>query len=128
FACTADATCAPVTNVLAELPGDARAEILLVTAHYDSVPAGPGVSDDGVGVAAVLEVARAVRQQHFRNTIRFLITDGEEAGLLGAQAVARDPEMLRGVAAVTEVESRGTSGPSPMFETSRHNRWLIPLV
>lgn len=128
FACTADANCAPVTNVIADLPGDARAEVLLVTAHYDSVPAGPGVSDDGVGVAAVLEVARAVRQQHFRNTVRFLITDGEEAGLLGAEAVARDPEMLRGVAAVINVEDRGTSGPSFLFETSRHNRWLIPIV
>ncbi len=128
FACTADISCAPVTNVVADLPGDARAETLLVTAHYDSVPAGPGASDDGVGVAALLETARAVRSQHFRNSIRFLVTDGEEAGLLGAEAAAKNPELLRGAAAVINLEDRGTSGTSFLFETSRHNRWLIPIV
>lgn len=128
FACTADITCAPVANVTADLPGDARAETLLVTAHYDSVPAGAGASDDGVGMAAVLETARAVRHEHFRNTIRFLITDAEEAGLIGAEAAAKDPETLGGAAAVINVEDRGTSGASFLFETSRHNRWLVPIV
>jgi hypothetical protein len=128
FGCTADLTCAPVTNVVAELPGDARGDILLVTAHYDSVLAGPGASDDGVGMAAVLETARALRGEHFRNTIRFLITDGEESGLLGAEAVARDAEFLKGVAAVINIEDRGTSGSSMLFETSRHNRWLVPII
>lgn len=128
FACTADVVCAPVTNVTADLPGDARAETLLITAHYDSVPAGPGASDDGIGMAAVLEVARAIRGEHFGNTIRFLLTDGEEAGLIGAEATAQDPEQLHGAAAVINVEDRGTSGPSFMFETSRHNKWLIAIL
>ena len=128
FGCTADAFCAPVANVVAELPGDTRTETLLVTAHYDSVPAGPGASDDGVGVAVILEVARAVRHERFRNTIRFLITDGEEAGLLGAEAIARDLQFLRGVAAVINIENRGTSGSSFLFETSPHNRSIIPVV
>src|SRR5439155_3250634 len=111
-----NATCAPLANVIAELPGDARAETLLVTAHYDSVVAGPGASDDGVGMAAIVEVARAVRNQRFRNTVRFLITDGEEAGLLGAEGFVADPNLTRGVAAVINVENRGTSGPSFLFE------------
>lgn len=128
FACTADVTCTPTANITADLPGDARAETLLVTAHYDSVPAGPGASDDGVGMASVLEVARALRNEHFRNTIRFLITDAEEAGLIGAEAAAEDGQTLRGARAVINVEDRGTSGPSFMFETSRHNKWLIAIV
>src|SRR5439155_15265779 len=57
FFCNAHATCTPVANVIARLPGDARADTLMVTAHYDSVPAGPGASDDGIGVAAILETA-----------------------------------------------------------------------
>jgi hypothetical protein len=128
FACSPNAVCAPVANIIAELPGDARAQTLLVTSHYDSVPAGPGASDDGIGVAALLETARAIRTERFRNTVRFLITDGEEAGLLGAQAFVADPERMRGVSAVINVEDRGTSGPSLLFETSRHNRWLIAVV
>ena len=128
FACSPSSVCAPVANIVAELPGDARAETLLVTAHYDSVPAGPAASDDGVGVASLLETARAIRTEHFRNTVRFLITDGEEAGLLGAQAFVADAAQMQGVAAVINVENRGTSGASLLFETSRHNRWLIPVV
>ena len=128
FACNAWATCAPVSNILARLPGDARADTLMVSAHFDSVPAGPGASDDGIGVAALLEVARAIRGQHFRNTILFLITDGEEDGLLGAEAFVADPQLSRGVAAAINVDNRGTSGRSFLYETSRHNRWLMPLI
>ena len=128
FACDSDAACAAVSNVIAELPGDARAEVLLVTAHYDSVLAGPGASDDGVGVAAIVEVARAIRNERFRNTVRFLLTDGEEAGLLGAEGYVADTNAMRRVAAAINVEDRGTSGPSFMFETSHHNRWLIRMV
>ncbi|HJT18747.1 MAG TPA: M20/M25/M40 family metallo-hydrolase [Thermoanaerobaculia bacterium] len=128
FACNAHATCAPVANILAKLPGDARADTLMLSAHYDSVPAGPGASDDGIGVATILEVARAVRSEHFRNTILFLITDGEEDGLLGAEGFVADPNLSRGVAAVINVDNRGTAGRSYLFETSRHNRWLLPLI
>lgn len=128
FACNAYLTCAEVANVIAELPGDARAETLLVTAHYDSVGAGPGASDDGVGFATALEVARAIRGEHFRNTVRFVITDGEEAGLLGAEGLVRDSAAMQGAAAAINIEARGTAGPSLLFETSAHNRWLASLI
>ncbi len=128
LACNAYATCAPVTNILARIPGDARADTLLLSAHYDSVPAGPGATDDGVGVATMIEVARAIRNERFRNTILFLITDGEEDGLLGAEAFVRDTSTSRGVAATINIDNRGTSGTSYLFETSRHNQWLMPLI
>ena len=128
LACNADVTCAPVANVIAELPGDARAQTLLVSAHYDSVAAGPGASDDGVGMAVVLEIARAIRSEHFRNTVRFVITDGEETGLLGAEGFVRDRDAMRGAAAVINIENRGTSGRSFLFETTPHNRWLVPFI
>lgn len=125
FACNAGNVCATVENILAQLPGNTLRETVLVAAHYDSVPAGPGASDDGAGVAALLEIARAVRGESFRNRVVFLVDDGEEAGLLGAEAFVADPALLRDVAVVLNVEHRGTSGPSYMFETSRRNRWLI---
>ena len=48
-------SCARVRNVIAVL-GPRTGKALLLSAHYDSVPVGPGASDDGVGVATLLEV------------------------------------------------------------------------
>lgn len=125
FACNAGGACGMVENIIARAPGTATGETLLLLAHYDSVGAGPGASDDGVGVAAMLETARAIRNERFANPIVFLITDGEEAGLLGAEAFVADEALSRDIAAVINVEVRGTYGASNMFETSRGNRWLI---
>jgi hypothetical protein len=128
FTCNAYAVCAPVTNILARLPAEARADTLVVAAHYDSVGAGPGASDDGIGVASLVETARAIRNEQFRNSILFLVTDGEEPGLLGAEAFVADRELSRTAAAVINVDNRGTSGRSYLFETSRNNQWLLPIV
>jgi len=128
FACNAYGSCAPVQNVIARRPGDAAGDVVLMAAHYDSVGAGPGASDDGNGVAAMLEIARAVRGERTRNPIVFLITDAEEQGLIGAEGFVADAGAARGVAVVVNVEARGTSGPSFLFETSRQNQWLLPIV
>jgi hypothetical protein len=125
FACNAGAACGQVENIIARTPGAPNADTVLLVAHYDSVGAGPGASDDGMGVASLLEIARAIRGERFRNPVTFLVDDGEEAGLLGAEAFVADKELSRGVAVVINVENRGTYGASNMFETSRGNRWLI---
>lgn len=123
FVCNAAFACGQVENVYATRGGSG--DVVLAVAHYDSVGAGVGASDDGMGVAALLEVARIVRNERFRNPVAFLITDGEEAGLLGAEAFVADESLSRDVAAVVNVETRGTGGLSNMFETSTGNRWLI---
>jgi hypothetical protein len=129
FVCGRDGTCARVANVLARLPGTGEGKSVLVTAHYDSVGAGPGASDDGMGVAAVLEVARILKSEpQRRNPVVFLIDDGEEAGLLGAEAFASRHPWARQVGAIINLEARGTSGASLLFETSDDNRWLVDLA
>jgi acetylornithine deacetylase/succinyl-diaminopimelate desuccinylase-like protein len=74
-------------NVLTRLEGtnnDGKAFLLM--AHYDSVPTGPGASDDGAGVAAMLETLRALKAgPPLKNDVIFLFTEGEERGLLGAR-------------------------------------------
>jgi hypothetical protein len=125
FACDAYNTCGTVANIIARRPNDPARPGVLLAAHYDSVPAGPGASDDGLGVATILEIARVIRQEPFRNPPLLLIDDGEEAGLLGAEGFAADPDLLRSVGCVINVEARGTNGPSMLFETSRNNRWLV---
>jgi hypothetical protein len=128
FACSPYGVCGPVANVIARVPGDTRPDALVLAAHYDSVGAGPGVSDDGVGMSAIVEIARAVRGERFRNPIVFLITDAEEMGLLGAEGFVADPASLHGVACVINVEARGTNGPSFLFETSRRNAWIARVI
>lgn len=127
FSCNASGTCATVNNIVARLEGRDQSAVLLA-AHYDSVPAGPGASDDGVGVAAALEIARALKSQPAPlHSIIFLIDDGEEAGLLGARAFVRSHPWAKDVRAVVNLDARGTSGPSLMFETGGANAWAARL-
>ena len=73
------------TNVLAELPGTSD-EVVMVGAHLDSVPAGPGINDNGSGVAAVLELAEELAAAGVtpQRTIRFGFWAAEEIGLVGS--------------------------------------------
>ena len=101
---------------------------VLLAAHYDSVPAGPGASDDGVGTAVVLEIARALKSlPRNRHSIILLIDDGEEAGLLGARAFVKTHRWAKDVRAAVNLDARGTSGPSLMFETGTANEWAVRL-
>ena len=125
FVCNARVTCGTIENVIARSRGQGSRQAVVLAAHYDSVRAGPGASDDGMNVAALLEIARDVRGKRFVNDVLFLITDGEEAGLLGAEAFAADPALMREVGVLINLENRGTYGASNMFETTRGNRWLI---
>jgi hypothetical protein len=120
--------CATVTDIVAEvLPGEGKAIVLL--AHYDSVPAGPGASDDESGTATVIETARALRARGGTSLhpVIAVITDGEEAGLLGAQAFLQNRALKARVGAVVNVEARGTRGRSLLFQTSAGDSKLIDL-
>jgi len=109
--------CGEVQNIVATVPGGPGA--VLLVAHYDSVPAGPGAADDGAAVGAVLEVARVLAKAPApRNTIVLLIDDGEEVGLLGAELFMANHPLAEQVHVVINLEARGTSGPSLMFETA----------
>lgn len=126
------AVCGQPVNIIARLPGIADSaggsdgSAILLAAHYDSVAAGPGASDDGAGVATVLEIARALKHgPTLRHTVIFLLDDGEEAGLLGARLFVQQHPWAPRVKAAVNLEARGTSGPSFMFETGTANRWLM---
>ena len=76
-------------NVVGEIRGAVHPEqVVLVGAHLDSWDLGPGATDDGSGVAAVLAAARAIHNSGVRppRTIRFVLFIGEEQGLLGSEA------------------------------------------
>ncbi|HTU10517.1 MAG TPA: M20/M25/M40 family metallo-hydrolase [Allosphingosinicella sp.] len=119
-------SCARVRNLVATL-GPAEGRHLLLVSHYDSTNAGPGAADDGIGVAAMLEIAHLLRGQRLARPVTFLFNEGEEAGLLGARAfLDRDPLAAR-VDIAINLEARGVNGPAIMFETSRPNAAAIDL-
>lgn len=130
YGCSAhDSTCGPVHNVLARIPGANEGKAVLLVVHYDSVAAGPGAADDGSGVAAALEVARALKAgPALRHPILILFDEGEEFGLLGAEAFAASDPWMKDVGAVVNADARGTSGPSRLFEMSGPNRWLARQI
>jgi hypothetical protein len=126
--CLSYGICTSVRNLVAELPGTDPGTAVLLASHYDSVEAGPGVSDDLAGVAATLEVARILKSEpRLRHSVVFLLDEGEEGGLLGARGFLESSPEAASVKAVVNLEARGTSGPSLMFETGAVNAWLIPL-
>jgi hypothetical protein len=126
FACHWRGSCGRVRNVVARLDGREADKAVGLAAHYDSVGAGAGAADDLAGVAAILEIARALKAQPApRHPVLLLLDEGEEEGLLGAWAFEQSSPEAAEIAAVINLDARGTSGPSFMFETSGDNGWLL---
>jgi len=68
-----------VYNLAVEFPGGSRRdEIVLVGAHYDTVPGSPGANDNATGTAAVLELARLLIGQQLPRTVRLVAFVNEE--------------------------------------------------
>jgi prepilin-type processing-associated H-X9-DG protein len=123
------ASIARVHNIHAQIPGSSPTGHVVLVAHYDSVPRGPGAADDGAGVAAILEIARAITSgSPPRNDIDIVFTDAEEPWLLGAQAFVRDDRLDPRRSVVLNLEARGTSGPALMFQSSPNNATVIPAL
>ncbi|HUJ80903.1 MAG TPA: M28 family peptidase, partial [Candidatus Acidoferrales bacterium] len=62
-----------------------------------------------------------------RHSVIFLLDEGEEAGLLGARAFVDSNPWAKEVRAAVNLDARGTSGPSLMFETGAANLWAVRL-
>lgn len=117
---------ANVENVVAVLPGrDRSLPAVLLMAHYDTVPHSPGAADDGLGVAVMLEISRALQNDLRQRDVVFLFTDAEEAGLLGARAFFASHPLSSRIGTVVNLEARGSSGRAVLFETGPGNAALL---
>ncbi|MEP1576005.1 M20/M25/M40 family metallo-hydrolase [Roseibium album] len=110
-------------NVVAELTGETTNEIVLVTAHLDSTAANsrpyepsnhpaPGADDDASGMAGVLAAARVILALASENlpkrSIRFILFNAEEHGLIGSSAYARDAAAAdEGIVALFQMDMIG---------------------
>ncbi|MEX0298982.1 MAG: M20/M25/M40 family metallo-hydrolase, partial [Kordiimonas sp.] len=129
FACQQKwAACSNIENIIAVKKGTVGNSTIMLMSHYDSVPASAAATDDGFGVAASLEIARALQSSTpMKNNLIILFTDAEEIGLLGAEAFASNHPLAASVDLLINIESRGTSGQSTMFETGTRNNKLLDI-
>jgi Zn-dependent M28 family amino/carboxypeptidase len=73
-------------NVIAQTKTGSPTDVVMAGAHLDSVPAGPGINDDGSGVAAVLETAVQLgNSPQVHSAVRFGFWGAEELGLIGSR-------------------------------------------
>jgi Zn-dependent M28 family amino/carboxypeptidase len=73
-------------NVIAQTKSGSTTDVVMAGAHLDSVAAGPGINDDGSGVAAVLETAVQMgNSPQVHNAVRFGFWGAEELGLIGSR-------------------------------------------
>jgi Zn-dependent M28 family amino/carboxypeptidase len=92
------------SNVIADYPGGSTDRTLMVGAHLDSVPEGPGINDNGSGVAGILEIALQMKKLNIKptNHVRFAFWGAEESSPphWGSQAYLEelDPAQLEGIA------------------------------
>ena len=80
-------------NAIAEIPGGDKAdEVVMLGGHLDSWHAGTGATDNAIGCAVMMEVARILTATGTRprRTIRVALWSGEEQGLLGSQAYVKE--------------------------------------
>ena len=103
-------------NLLADLPGDSD-QTFVVGAHLDGVRQGPGINDNGSGVAAVLETAVQLGRLGVRpaHGVRFAFWGGEEDGLHGSSHYVRslDDAGRRTTAGYLNVDMVGSPNPVP---------------
>lgn len=75
-------------NYYLDLParsGSHRQALVLIGAHYDTVPGTPGADDNATGLAVLLELARAFSTTPLRFPVRLIAFDLEEYGLVGSR-------------------------------------------
>ena len=73
-------------NVIAQTKTGSTSDVVMAGAHLDSVPEGPGINDNGSGVAAVLETALQLGSSPgIQNAVRVGFWGAEELGLIGSR-------------------------------------------
>jgi hypothetical protein len=135
-------------NTVAEIAGSdpkLKDEVVLLGAHFDSVAAATGATDNATGSAAMMEAMRIVKAvgARPRRTIRVALWGGEEEGLLGSRAYVRehfgDPATMvlkpehanvaayfnsdNGSGRVRGIWLQGNLAVRPIFE-----QWMKPLA
>jgi Zn-dependent M28 family amino/carboxypeptidase len=98
-------------SVVAQTKSGDTSNVVLVGAHLDSGQAGPGINDNGSGVAAVLETAAALGSQpQISNAVRFAFWGSEETGMDGSTKYVRslNRDQLNDIALYLNLDTLGS--------------------
>jgi Zn-dependent M28 family amino/carboxypeptidase len=101
-------------NVIAQTKTGSPTDVVMAGAHLDSVPEGPGINDNGSGVAAILETAvRLGNSPQVRNAVRFAFWGAEELGLIGSRNYVEslDAEGLKNIALYLNFDMLASPNP-----------------
>ncbi|MGI9123272.1 MAG: M28 family metallopeptidase [Mycobacterium sp.] len=101
-------------NVIAQTKTGSPHDVVMVGGHLDSVPEGPGINDNGSGVAAVLETAvRLGDSPAVNNAVRFGFWGAEEVGIVGSKdyVASLDVEELKDIALYLNFDMLGSPNP-----------------
>lgn len=113
---TLDATTTVLSarNVIAQTKTGSPQNVVMVGGHLDSVPEGPGINDNGSGVAAVLETAVQLgTEPPVRNAVRFGFWGAEEVGIVGSKkyVASLNPDQLKDIALYLNFDMLGSPNP-----------------
>ncbi len=101
-------------NVIAQTKTGSTADVVMVGAHLDSVAEGPGINDNGSGVAAVLETAVQMGPSPpAQNAVRFGFWGAEELGLKGSDSYLEslNVDQLKDIALYLNFDMLGSPNP-----------------
>ena len=101
-------------NVIAETAAGRGDRVAMAGGHLDSVPAGPGINDNGSGTAALLEIAEALGGRAPGARVRLAFWGAEELGLIGSRRYVRglEPEEREEIAAYVNLDMVGSPEPA----------------
>jgi Zn-dependent M28 family amino/carboxypeptidase len=105
---------AKARNVIAQTKTGSSSDVVVVGAHLDSVPEGPGINDNGSGTAAILETAAQLGSSpNVRNAVRFIFWGAEEMGTIGSEKYIKSltVDQLKDIALYLNFDMLGSPNP-----------------
>jgi len=114
-------------NVIAQTKTGLTSDVVMAGAHLDSVPEGPGINDNGSGVAAVLETALQLGSSPpIHSAVRFGFWGAEELGLIGSRKYVEslDVNALKDIALYLNFDM--LASPNPGYFTYDGDQSLPP--
>lgn len=101
-------------NVITQTKTGSPQNVVMAGAHLDSVKEGPGINDNGSGVAAILETALQMGPSPpIQNAVRFGFWGAEELGLIGSQKYVQslDENALKDIALYLNFDMLASPNP-----------------
>ena len=117
-------------NIIVELKGQSKDNAIIIGGHYDSVLEGPGINDNGSGVAVLLDLIKhyQANPNQLKHTLYFAFWDSEEVGVAGSQHFVKNltEQQLSQIKAYINVDMVGTKNPNIMISDADYSS-LIEL-